>query len=653
MTFTIDGWVRNQRVELFGNDHRPELFPDELFADLFPSGRGRPSIPADVIATVMVLQALDGLSDRDAARALRDRISWKVAAGLALTDEGFDYSVLTYWRTRLRASEQPERIFDAVRAVVDATGVLKGKTRRALDSTLLDDAVATQDTVTQLISAIRRARRRDPGRRGGDGHGARLRPCGQTGDRVGRPDRQGRRWSAGSVNDALAILAALEDVTLVGEDADALGLLALVAGQDVEPGDGEGTWRIAQRVAPDRVISTVDPDARHMHKSVSEYRDGYKAHIAVEPETGLITAAAITPANAADGPTGVELLADEEPGLQVLADSAYGWRRDPRRVARRGTTTGDQGDPTPSGCARRLRPRRLHHRSRCPHGRPVPAGHTVMITTKGNAVFQRHCNSGCPLRERCTTAKDGRTIRHPRARRRTGRSPPRLARRRLRHRIPATATHGRTVHLLARRPRSPPRPLPRHRTQPARPLAPRRRDQPAPTRQPRPHPRRTNLESQPITGPGTDKEEPLHGNKPPGRPTSHPRTPALRSVMNPGPPRRYGTSTARRKRLLQQCPSAASGNVRLVGGVTPNRRPGTRKLSGSTARSGTAMDEHAARADYRIGSCVSRARALVSIQSQAEHLPATPAGGYVPTWSIRSSRAPRAGAAAFGRPARR
>ena len=98
-----------------------------------------------------------------AARALRDRISWKVACGLALDDEGFDYSVLTYWRTRLRRSERPERIFDAVRSVIDATGVRKGKTRRALDSTLLDDAVATQDTVTQLIAAIRRVRRVVPG----------------------------------------------------------------------------------------------------------------------------------------------------------------------------------------------------------------------------------------------------------------------------------------------------------------------------------------------------------------------------------------------------------------------------------------------------------------------------------------------------------
>src|SRR5256886_11385109 len=62
-------------VEAFLADHRQELFPDPLFEDLFPSGRGRPSVPADVMASVMVLQALQGLSDRDAARALTDRIS--------------------------------------------------------------------------------------------------------------------------------------------------------------------------------------------------------------------------------------------------------------------------------------------------------------------------------------------------------------------------------------------------------------------------------------------------------------------------------------------------------------------------------------------------------------------------------------------------
>ena len=83
--------------------HRSELFPDELFANLFPSGTGRPSVPADVVATVMVLQALEGLTDRDAIQQLRTNIAWKVATGLALDDLGFHPTVLTLWRNRLRA----------------------------------------------------------------------------------------------------------------------------------------------------------------------------------------------------------------------------------------------------------------------------------------------------------------------------------------------------------------------------------------------------------------------------------------------------------------------------------------------------------------------------------------------------------------------
>ena len=119
--------VREGSVEAFLADHRHDLFPDEMFEDLFTSTRGRPSIPADTVASVMVLQALEGLSDRDAARALTDRISWKVACGLALDETGFDYSVLTYWRSRLRNSTRPERIFEAVRSVIDATGVLRAR----------------------------------------------------------------------------------------------------------------------------------------------------------------------------------------------------------------------------------------------------------------------------------------------------------------------------------------------------------------------------------------------------------------------------------------------------------------------------------------------------------------------------------------------
>jgi IS5 family transposase len=398
-------------VEAFLADHRQELFPDELFADLFPSGRGRPSVPADVIASVMVLQALEGLSDRDAARALRDRISWKVACGLALDNEGFHHSVLTYWRMRLRASERPERIFDTVRQVVDATGVLRGRTRRVLDSTLLDDAVATQDTVTQLISAIRRVRREVSEVAAVELHAhdydAVAKPVIAWDDPVAMD-----QLVSALVNDALALIEVTEGSELTAPQRDAVGLLGLVAGQDVEPGETEGTWKIADRVAPDRVISTVDPEARHMHKSRSSYRDGYKAHISVEPGTGLVTAAALTPANAADGPAGVALLASEEPGLEVLADSAYGSGEVRAALAK---------------AEHRAVIKPIPLRPAIPAGFTLdaftidtaegvitcPQGITVAISRTGIATFGTRCR-GCPIRDRCTRSRTGRTIRvHP------------------------------------------------------------------------------------------------------------------------------------------------------------------------------------------------------------------------------------------------
>ena len=117
----------------------------------------------DVVASVLVLQALHGLSDRQAADAVTFDLRWKAACGLAVTDTSFHATTLTHWRRRLVASTSPNRIFDAVREVIKQTGVIKGKTRRVLDSTVLDDAVATQDTVTQLVAAIRRVLRVVPG----------------------------------------------------------------------------------------------------------------------------------------------------------------------------------------------------------------------------------------------------------------------------------------------------------------------------------------------------------------------------------------------------------------------------------------------------------------------------------------------------------
>ena len=395
--------VREGSVEAFLADHRHDLFPDEMFEDLFTSTRGRPSIPADTVASVMVLQALEGLSDRDAARALTDRISWKVACGLALDEAGFDYSVLTYWRSRLRNSTRPERIFEAVRSVIDATGVLQGKTRRALDSTLLDDAVATQDTVTQLIAAIRRVRRVVPGASGvallAHDYDTPAKPTIAWDDEVARAE-----LVHALVADARRLLDECEDVE-DDEGVAATSLLALVAGQDVEL-DDEGHWRIVRAVAKDRVISVVDPEARHMHKSRSVYRDGFKAHLVVEPETGLITGARLTPASTPDGPTGVELLKDEEPGLQVLADSAYASGETLAALGRGGHQRAIKPHPSASAVAGGFeRDDFVVDEDRA--SVTCPAGHVVAMTTKRNANFGARC-AKCPLRSRCTTARHGR-----------------------------------------------------------------------------------------------------------------------------------------------------------------------------------------------------------------------------------------------------
>ena len=315
-------------------EHRRRLFPDVMFEDLFRSGRGRPSVPPDVMASVIVLQTLYGLSDRDAADAVTFDLRWKAACGIAIDAAGFHPSTLTYWRRRLAGSDRPHRIFEVVRELIIETGAVRGRNRRALDSTVLDDAVARQDTITQLIASVRRVGREVPGAAELIGS-----VCSFDYARPGKPaiawDDPAARDELVSVlvNDALALLAALEvdQITATGgKPAEAVALLALVAGQDVEPADGsdgtDGRWRIARKVAEDRVISTVDPEARHTRKSRENRREGFKAHIVVEPDTGLTTTAGLTKVNGpenSDATVGARLL-DTDPTLPPVAGPSPG-----------------------------------------------------------------------------------------------------------------------------------------------------------------------------------------------------------------------------------------------------------------------------------------------------------------------------------------
>ncbi len=353
--------------------------------------------------------------------------------------------MLSLWRARLRASAHPERVFDAVRELAACCGALSGSRRRALDSTVLYDAVATQDTYTMIAAAVRRCRRliaEAAALELAHDYDSRSKPgCDWS-------DPAERAWLIDElVTDAGAVLAAVGGLDLTDEQADAVGLLAAVAGQDVEA-DPEvpGRWRIARRTAAGRVISTVDPEARHAHKTRSRRVDGYKAHIVTEPDTGIITAAELTTADASDARVGTRLLASDPThnsagsgsadnsadsadnsadsagsgsagsgsadnsagsGWLVLADSAYasgealesftdaGWDTAIKPIERRppiagGFTRDDFGIDTDAQTV------------------TCPAGHTRPVTS-GTARFGKLCAT-CPLRARCTTSERGRNV---------------------------------------------------------------------------------------------------------------------------------------------------------------------------------------------------------------------------------------------------
>jgi hypothetical protein len=460
-------------ISIYGLLHREcgRLFPDEMFADLF-TDVGRRSVPPMIVAVVMVLQRIEGCSDREAVDRFCFDARWKYAAGgLDFDYPGFVHTVLVDMRARLAASAAPNRIFDAVLQVAEAAGLV-GR-RRVLDSTPIYDAVATMDTVTLVRSAIRgllkaadaeleRQLRAVLAR--DDDYTVAGKPVCDYDDPAARVEMVDALARDGAA--LLGVLDGREGLDKAVVQAGAL--LATVLGQDLDR-DETGVFRIARRVAKDRVISTVDPQARHGHKTAARGFDGYKGHIGIDPDSEIITATAVSAGNAGDAAAAEELIGDlldehtttipttttagvatsaevdgavaavaavagiavavaataaavagagDAPAVDpatdracVFGDNAYGTGELQDRLDRAGIESKCKTQP-PVAAGGRFAKDRFDidldaDTVRC------PAGHTVSIVRDkdgaGTASFGAVC-VGCPLREQCTTARAGRTI---------------------------------------------------------------------------------------------------------------------------------------------------------------------------------------------------------------------------------------------------
>jgi hypothetical protein len=391
------------------------VFTDEDFESLYASGRGRPSHPPSVLAALVLAQIFYGVSDREAERRSRFDLSWKAALGLPLEHPGIPHVCLVEFRARLVRAGMEEWLHQRLVGVAKRAGVIGH--RRVVDSTGIADSVVTHDTVSLIRSAIRRCLGRLAEVAAEKARACRGSLARQDYDRAGKPEIC---WASAAERQALVnelfadacrviiACAGISDPALVAE----VKLLAVVAAQDVED-DGAGGVRIAQRVAPERVISTVDPDARHGHRSRRDRYDGYKLHVSVDVDSDLFVAGQATTAATSDGQILADLLEDDPVAVaEVIGDTHYGSAENRRSLADDGVELTAPAQPS---AAKNGYFSKDEFTIDLEAGTVTcPAGQTATIPTSTarhrQARFDATVCARCPLRDRCTQRDGGRTI---------------------------------------------------------------------------------------------------------------------------------------------------------------------------------------------------------------------------------------------------
>jgi hypothetical protein len=404
-----------------------EVIPDELFADLY-SGFGRPPVSPSALMRMHLLMLRDGCGDEAAVENLVYDERWRYMCNLPLPECVIHPTTLHYFRLRalfgtidrteiarlkeegIRLRETPlQRIFEATKQAGVRSGLLTDEQAQYVDSTYILGAAAVQDTFALLFQGLRQVVQ---------AHGeaaapetqqellAALRRSEYTGKQR-KPVIEWREAAARSallgdlVQDAATLLTVCEGVESPALREAVAQLQRLVA-QDVEVSE-EGQAKIRQGVAKDRQCSVVDPEMRHGRKSSSRRFDGYKAHLTVEPSSGLLTAITTTEGSRYDGDALPELLEQTSPPV-LGGDNAYAGAEQRAEALEQGTVIlTPTAEATP------------YHKDNFVLDEEAgtvtcPAGNTAHIGKTGKVKFPATRCGACLFQEGCNPSGKGRTL---------------------------------------------------------------------------------------------------------------------------------------------------------------------------------------------------------------------------------------------------
>ena len=331
---------------------RGRLFRDADFAEFYCADNGRDSVPPSLLATALLLQSHDKVSDAEAKARADFDIRWKVALGIEVEDRPFAKSTLQVFRAQLILHDRVREVFESSLRLARESGYLKRRSMKvALDTTNILGRGAVKDTfnlladgIVKLLRALAQVEGISVGKWAkARGYERYLASSIKGEATIDWSDKRARKaLLAGIVADADRLLE-LSRQAQGGLAEDSAQRQRIVAGaellgqlllQDIERKDGDGDGvSLKGGVSKDRMVSVHDPEMRHGHKSSRRRFDGHKAAIVVDTDTQLITAVEVLPGNAADNLGALELVEEMlslpkynigVPVQEAMGDAAYG-----------------------------------------------------------------------------------------------------------------------------------------------------------------------------------------------------------------------------------------------------------------------------------------------------------------------------------------